>query len=73
GLSTADTSTEVYGGGPSYGPGVYGLGPRVPMLVVSPWSTGGYVCSQTFDHTSVLRFMEQRFGVREPNISPWRR
>ncbi|MEU6617542.1 phosphocholine-specific phospholipase C [Streptomyces parvus] len=73
GLSTADTSTEVYPGGSSYGPGVYGLGPRVPMLVVSPWSTGGYVCSETFDHTSVLRFMEQRFGVREPNISPWRR
>ncbi|MBK3588130.1 phospholipase C, phosphocholine-specific, partial [Streptomyces sp. MBT57] len=73
GLSTADTTTEIYPGGPSYGAGPYGLGPRVPMLVVSPWSTGGYVCSEVFDHTSVLRFMEQRFGVHEPNISPWRR
>jgi phospholipase C len=43
------------------------------MLVVSPWSKGGYVCSETLDHTSIIRFMEARFGVREPNISPWRR
>jgi phospholipase C len=51
----------------------YGLGPRVPMFVVSPWSRGGYVNSQVFDHTSVLQFIEKRFGVTEPNISPWRR
>jgi phospholipase C len=51
----------------------YGLGPRVPMLVVSPWSKGGFVCSQVFDHTSVLQFIEKRFGVIETNLSPWRR
>jgi phospholipase C len=51
----------------------YGLGPRVPMYVVSPWSRGGWVSSEVFDHTSVIRFMETRFGVEEPNISPWRR
>ncbi|WP_035059381.1 phosphocholine-specific phospholipase C [Andreprevotia chitinilytica] len=51
----------------------YGMGPRVPMTVVSPWSKGGFVCSQVFDHTSVLQFIEKRFGVIEPNISPWRR
>ena len=51
----------------------YGLGPRVPMLVISPWSRGGWVNSQVFDHTSVIRFIEQRLGVAEPNISPWRR
>jgi phospholipase C len=51
----------------------YGLGPRVPMLVVSPWSRGGWVNSEVFDHTSVIRFLERRFGVMEPNISPWRR
>lgn len=50
-----------------------GLGTRVPMLIVSPWTTGGWVCSQTFDHTSVLQFLEARFGVAEPNISAWRR
>lgn len=51
----------------------YGLGPRVPMIAVSPWSKGGYVASEVFDHTSVIRFLEKRFGVIEPNIAPWRR
>lgn len=51
----------------------YGLGPRVPMMAISPWSRGGYVCSEVFDHTSVIRFLEARFGVREPSITPWRR
>lgn len=50
-----------------------GLGVRVPLLVVSPWSVGGFVCSETFDHTSVIRFLEKLTGVREPNITPWRR
>jgi phospholipase C len=72
GASTADTSLELYTGADGVA-GSYGLGPRVPMLVVSPWSTGGYVCSQTFDHTSIIQFIERRFGVHEPNISPWRR
>lgn len=50
-----------------------GLGPRVPMTVVSPWTVGGYVSSEIFDHTSVIRFLERWTGVKEPNISPWRR
>ncbi|MFD4907011.1 alkaline phosphatase family protein [Kitasatospora purpeofusca] len=50
-----------------------GLGFRVPMIVVSPWTCGGYVCSEVFDHTSVLRFCSRVFGVPEPTISPWRR
>ncbi|TCO44804.1 phosphocholine-specific phospholipase C [Actinocrispum wychmicini] len=50
-----------------------GLGPRVPLLVVSPWTKGGWVCSEVFDHTSVLRFLEKRFDLPEPNISAWRR
>ena len=53
--------------------GPIGLGFRVPMLVVSPFSRGGYVCSETFDHTSQMRFLETRFGVKAPNISDWRR
>ncbi len=40
---------------------------------ISPWSRGGWVNSQVFDHTSVLRFLERVTGVREPNISDWRR
>lgn len=73
GLSTVDTTADYFPGDIRYAAGPYGLGQRVPMLVVSPWSTGGFACSEVFDHTSVIRFMEQRFGVHEPNISPWRR
>ncbi len=57
----------------SNGVGVYGPGIRVPMYIISPWSRGGWVNSQTFDHSSVIRFLEQCFGVQEPNISPYRR
>jgi phospholipase C len=53
--------------------GPIGLGFRVPMLVVSPFSRGGLVCSDVFDHTSTLRFLETRFGVEVPNLSEWRR
>lgn len=51
----------------------WGLGPRVPMYVVSPWSKGGWVNSQVFDHTSVGQFLEKRFDVVVPAISPWHR
>ncbi|MFD7440974.1 phosphocholine-specific phospholipase C [Streptomyces sp. NPDC059909] len=73
GLSTTPTTLDWFPGASGYVAGPYGLGPRVPMIVVSPWSTGGYSCSETFDHTSIIRFIERRFGVQEPNISPWRR
>jgi phospholipase C len=51
----------------------YGLGPRVPLYILSPWTRGGWVHSEVADHTSVIRFIEKRFGVKEPNITPWRR
>ncbi|MGH8079115.1 MAG: phosphocholine-specific phospholipase C, partial [Lysobacter sp.] len=84
GGSTVDLRGEHHTArsGPSHGtssdPAIYynrpyGLGPRVPMYVISPWSRGGWINSQVFDHTSVIRFLEKRFGVFEPNISPWRR
>ena len=59
--------------------GPIGLGFRVPMIIASPWTRGGWVNSQLFDHSSTLQFLEQfvesKFGksVRETNISPWRR
>jgi len=52
---------------------VVGLGPRVPMYVISPWSRGGWVNSQVFDHTSVAMFLERRFGIHVDAISPWHR
>jgi phospholipase C len=54
-------------------PRPWAMGPRVPMYVVSPWSKGGYVDSQVFDHSSVGQFLEKRFGVTIPAISPWHR
>jgi phospholipase C len=59
--------------------GPIGMGYRVPMVIASPWSRGGWVNSQLFDHTSTLMFLEKfidgKFGktVREENITSWRR
>ncbi len=53
--------------------GPLGLGVRVPMLVVSPFSAGGWVCSDIFDHTSQLQFLGTLFNVDVPNVSAWRR
>jgi phospholipase C len=53
--------------------GPIGLGFRVPMLIISPFGRGGLVSSDLFDHTSVLRFLETRFGAEVPNLSAWRR
>jgi phospholipase C len=53
--------------------GPTGLGVRVPMIVVSPFSVGGWVCSDVFDHTSQLLFLRTLFGVNPPNVSSWRR
>jgi phospholipase C len=50
-----------------------GAGFRVPAIIVSPWTVGGWVASEAFDHTSALRFLERLTGVEEPNISAWRR
>jgi phospholipase C len=73
GLSTIDTINEVFPGNADFVAGPYGLGIRVPMTVISPWSKGGWVNSEVFDHTSLIQFIEKRFGVLEPNITPWRR
>jgi phospholipase C len=53
--------------------GPIGLGFRVPGLVISPYTRGGLVASDVFDHTSQLRLIETRFGVEVPNVSAWRR
>jgi phospholipase C len=78
GISTVDTAHEIFPGSGHYVSGPYGLGVRVPMIVISPWSKGGWVSSEVFDHTSLIRFLEQRFadehpGLIETNITKWRR
>src|SRR5690606_32972411 len=56
-----------------------GLGFRVPLVVASPWTKGGWVNSEVFDHTSPLQFLEhfveKKTGkkIYESNISAWRR
>jgi phospholipase C len=50
-----------------------GLGFRVPCIIVSPWTQGGYVCSDVSDHTSCLQFLERVTGVPCTQISNWRR
>jgi len=67
-LTVSPLPTDAQGVG-----GVVGLGFRVPCLVVSPWSRGGWIDSTVLDHTSQLRLIEERFGVRAPNLSAWRR
>jgi phospholipase C len=71
GASTVSTENEIVTTSVPNGP--IGLGTRVPFIAISPWSKGGYVNSQVFDHTSVVQFIEKRFGVHEDNISSWRR
>jgi phospholipase C len=66
-IAPPGTTNEYVGGQP------LGLGVRVPTFIVSPWSRGGHVCSQVFDHTSIIRFLETWTGVQETNISAWRR
>lgn len=66
-LPPRDFSDEWWNGQP------IGLGPRVPMTVISPWSVGGVVSSEVFDHTSTLRLLEHVTGVKEPQINAWRR
>ena len=78
GLSTVPITNEIFPGDADHPSEPYGFGMRVPMLVVSPWSRGGWVNSQVFDHTSIIRFLEARFadqypGLVETNITPWRR
>ncbi|MEU2629925.1 phosphocholine-specific phospholipase C [Kitasatospora sp. NPDC007106] len=55
-----------------------GLGFRVPLIAISPWTRGGWVSSEVSDHTSVLRFLERWTAAIGrpatcPNISAWRR
>jgi phospholipase C len=71
GASTVSVQEEIVTTSQPNGP--IGLGTRVSLVAISPWSKGGYVNSEVFDHTSVIRFIEKRFGAFGHNISPWRR
>ena len=61
------TVTDEYIGGLPIGPGT-----RVPMLICSPWTRGGYVDSNVYDHTSMLQFLAAWTGVKPANVTTWR-
>ena len=75
GASTQTAGTELLEGTvtPAGGLLPVGMGFRVPLVIVSPWTRGGHVFSGVLDHVSPLLLIEKRFNVRCPNISPWRR
>ncbi|MDR6804433.1 phospholipase C [Dyadobacter sp. BE34] len=78
-FALADQQTNPSADPASIREGSIGLGYRVPMIIASPWSRGGYVNSEVFDHTSSLQFLEnfleKKFNkkVHEENITKWRR
>jgi phospholipase C len=49
-----------------------GPGTRVPMTICSPWTRGGYVDSNVYDHTSMLQFLATWTGVKPVNVTAWR-
>jgi len=65
---TKDSPAVTPGNGLPVGPGF-----RVPCFIISPWTTGGRVIHDPFDHTSILRFLEVLTGVTATNISQYRR
>jgi phospholipase C len=40
-----------------------GFGPRVPLLVISPWAKPGYICRATMEFSSILKFIEKRYDL----------
>ena len=73
GVSTVTTEGEINFDVLTARPAPIGLGFRVPFAVISPWTRGNVVVSEVFDHTSVIKFLEKKFNVHNPNLSPWRR
>jgi phospholipase C len=61
------TVTDEYIDGLPIGPGT-----RVPMIICSPWTRGGYVDSNVYNHTSMLQFLAAWTGVQPDNVTPWR-
>ena len=73
GKSTVDPALDVFKGDSKTRPVPTASASACPCSSSRPGARAAYVCSETLDHTSIIRFMESRFGVHEPNISPWRR
>jgi phospholipase C len=46
-----------------------GLGGRIPMLIISPYAKKGYVSHVHYEHGSILRFVEDRYGLARLSAS----
>ena len=46
---------------------IYGLGPRVPLLIISPFAKPGFISHTQYEFSSVLKFIEERFGLPSLN------
>jgi phospholipase C len=42
----------------------FGDGTRIPLLIVSPFTTGGHVNHQYSDHVSIIKFIERNWGLK---------
>ncbi len=77
GTTSRDVNSEATKGGSDQ---PLGMGIRIPTLVISPWSAGGRICSEVFDHTSAIQLVDtwlsakgkQPAGAAFANISSWR-
>ena len=41
----------------------FGLGPRVPLLIISPYAKRGYVSHTVYEQSSMLKFVERRYQL----------
>src|SRR5205814_4244364 len=41
----------------------FGDGPRIPLIVVSPWARRGHVDHAYHDHASIAKFIERNWGL----------
>ena len=41
----------------------FGLGARVPLIIISPWAKAGYITHTTYEFSSFLKFVEERYGL----------
>ena len=62
-----DTALAGIAGGTRHAQGRCGYGPRLPLLVVSPWARRNFVDHTITDQTSIIRFVEDNWhnGKRE--------
>ena len=62
-LVTFDESGGYYDSGYVQALDFFGDGPRVPLIAVSRFSTGGKIVHRYYDHVSILKFIERNWRL----------